>query len=157
MLILVFNRNSNGTNKNFHSVIIYCLLQFQGERMWARDRLWMCMLFFFFLVFTTMVEETVKYMNSCLPFVAFTTKIEEILNMWSHVYKGFFSQVQPSGVTLSVSLQRPRAIICNQHARYKSQTLAAVPSSGHTKIQHTLIGMGSAALAAAVLCLGKVS
>ena len=51
MLILVFNRNSNGTNKNFHSVIIYCLLQFQGERMWARDRLWMCMLFFFFFFF----------------------------------------------------------------------------------------------------------
>ena len=32
MLILVFNKNSNDTNKNFHSVIVYCLLQFQGER-----------------------------------------------------------------------------------------------------------------------------
>ena len=45
--------------------------------------------------------------------------------------------------------------MCNrlhQHlcARYKSQTLPAIPLSGHRKILHTLIGMGSAALAAAV-------
>ena len=26
-------------------------------------------------------ELIVKYMNSCLPFVVFTTKVEEILNM----------------------------------------------------------------------------
>ena len=32
----------------------------------------------------------------------------------------------------------------------KSQTLAAIPLFGHTKILHTLRGMGSAALAAAV-------
>jgi len=44
----------------------------------------------------------------------------------------------------------------HQHmcARYKSQTLAATPSFGHTKILHTLIGMGSAALAR--LCLTQV-
>ena len=49
---------------------------------------------------------------------------------------------------------------CNhmhQHAHYKSQTLAAIPLSGHMKIQHTLIEMGSAALVAAVLYLGKVT
>ena len=34
---------------------------------------------------------------------------------------------------------------------YKSQTLSAIPLFGHTKILHTLIGMGSAALAAAEL------
>ena len=44
----------------------------------------------------------------------------------------------------------------HQHmcARYKSQTLAATPLFGHTKILHTLIGMGSAALA--LLCLSQV-
>ena len=47
------------------------------------------------------------------------------------------------------------APVCNRMhrhlcARYNSQTLAAIPLCGHTKILHTLIGMGSAALAAAV-------
>ena len=46
----------------------------------------------------------------------------------------------------------------HQHlcARYQSQTLAAVPLFWHTKILHTLIGMGSAALAAAFPYPGKV-
>ena len=50
----------------------------------------------------------------------------------------------------------------HQHlcACYKSQTLAAIPLFGHTKILHTLIEMGSTALAAAVpygAYLGKVT
>ena len=39
----------------------------------------------------------------------------------------------------------------------KSQTLEAIPLFGHTKILHTPIGMGSAALAAAVPYPGKTS
>ena len=39
----------------------------------------------------------------------------------------------------------------------KFQTLAAIPFFGHTKIPHTLTGMGSAALAAAVPYPSKVS
>ena len=39
----------------------------------------------------------------------------------------------------------------------KFQTLAAIPFFGHTKIPHTLTGMGSAALAAAVLYPGKAT
>ena len=42
-------------------------------------------------------------------------------------------------------------------ARYKFQTLAAKPLSGQRKILHTLIGMGSAALAAAVSYSGKAT
>ena len=38
-----------------------------------------------------------------------------------------------------------------------SKTLAAIPLSGHRKMQHTLVGMGSAALAAAVPCPGKAT
>ena len=46
----------------------------------------------------------------------------------------------------------------HQHlcARYKSQTLSVIYSSG-TKILHTLIEMGSAALAAAVPNSGKAT
>ena len=40
--------------------------------------------------------------------------------------------------------------------RKKSQTLAATISIGHSKILYTLIGMGSAALAAAVVLLTQV-
>ena len=39
----------------------------------------------------------------------------------------------------------------------KSQTLEAIPLFGHTKILHTLVGMGSAALAAAAPYPGKTS
>ena len=39
----------------------------------------------------------------------------------------------------------------------KIPTLAAIPLSGHTKIPHTLIGMGSAALVAAVPYPGKAT
>ena len=65
--------------------------------------------------------------------------------------KGFFSQSQ---LPVQTVLRCPYSPVCNrmhQHlcARYKSQTLAAVPLSGHTKILHTLIEVGSAALAAA--------
>ena len=61
--------------------------------------------------------------------------------------------------SLTVSAQPPCAIarfsiMC---ARWKSQTLAAVPLFGHTKILHTLIGVGSTALAAVVPYLGKVT
>ena len=46
--------------------------------------------------------------------------------------------------------------VCTWHAStsvhtLKTQTLAAVPLVGHTKILHTLIGMGSNTLVAAVL------
>ena len=54
------------------------------------------------------------------------------------------------------------APVCNHMhqdlcARYKSQTLAAIPLFGHTKILHTLIGMGRAALATAVPYPSKVT
>jgi len=42
-------------------------------------------------------------------------------------------------------------------ARSKSKMLAAIPSPGHTKLQHTLTEMGSAALGASVLLPGKVA
>ena len=63
----------------------------------------------------------------------------------------------PPGVSsLTVSVQPPCAMVCiniSVHVKNnnkKQKTLAAIPLFGHTKIQHTLIGMGSAALAAAV-------
>ena len=40
------------------------------------------------------------------------------------------------------------------HVKYNPKTLAAVPLFGHTKILHTMVGMGSATLAAAVLYSG---
>ena len=54
------------------------------------------------------------------------------------------------------------APVCNrmhQHlcARSKSQTLAAIPLFGHTKVLHTPVGTGSAALAAAVPYPGKAT
>ena len=61
-----------------------------------------------------------------------------------------------SGGIVCIQHQRDHtAPVCShrhQHlcTRYKSQTLAVVPLFGHTKILHTLIGMGSAALKAAV-------
>ena len=59
------------------------------------------------------------------------------------------STCSPDALTLSV--QPP---VCNCMHIYahvkKSEALAAVALFGHTEILHTLIGMGSAALAAAV-------
>ena len=51
------------------------------------------------------------------------------------------------------------APVCNRLHQYpcESQTLAAIPLFGVTKILHTLIGMGSAVLAAAVPYPGKAS
>ena len=43
------------------------------------------------------------------------------------------------------------------HTHEKSQTLAATPLFGHMKILHAMIGMGSAALVAAVLYPGKAT
>ena len=68
-------------------------------------------------------------------------------------WKGFFSQSQFS-VQTHTSVQPPCAIACIDicvHAN-KSQTLTAIPLFGHTKILHTLTGMGSAAL----LCITRV-
>ena len=64
--------------------------------------------------------------------------------------------------SLTVSVQLPCAIACsNICARVKkekkNQTLAAVPLFIQMKLLHTLIGMGSAALAAAVSDLGKAT
>ena len=58
-----------------------------------------------------------------------------------------------------VSIQPPFAIACitSVLTLKKSQTLAAIPLFGHMKILHTLIGMGSAALAAVVPYPSKVT
>ena len=50
---------------------------------------------------------------------------------------------------LTASVQTQCAIACNNIRTHvtKSHTLAATPVSGHTEILHTLVGMGSAALA----------
>ena len=57
-------------------------------------------------------------------------------------------------LTVSVQPPPPPPAVCNRThkhlcARYRSQTLAAIPSVGHTKTLHALLGKGSAALAAA--------
>ena len=57
---------------------------------------------------------------------------------------------------------RTAPTVCNHiHQRLcaleKSQTLAAIPLSGHTKMLHTLVAMGSAALTAAVPYTGKAT
>ena len=58
-----------------------------------------------------------------------------------------------SADSLTVSVQPPCA---SESARVKKKrTLAAIPLFGHTKILHTLIGMSSTALAAAVPYSGK--
>ena len=63
----------------------------------------------------------------------------------------FFPEAASSADCPVVSVQPPCAIAGReQFARQKSQTLAAIPLSGHTKILHTQTGVGSAALAAAV-------
>ena len=74
--------------------------------------------------------------------------------------KGFFSRSQIAGQThLQYVRTAPACNHMHQHlcAHQKSQTLAATPVSGHTKVLHTLIGMGSAALAAAVPYPGKAT
>ena len=53
--------------------------------------------------------------------------------------------------TLTVFAQAPFAIArINIYALVKSRTLAAIPLFGYTKTLHTRVGMGSAALSAAV-------
>ena len=70
----------------------------------------------------------------------------------SPVWQGIFCpELVFSADFPTVSVHLPGAVtgitfVCTS----KSQTLAAVPQFGHTKILHTLIGMGSAALVAAV-------
>ena len=56
----------------------------------------------------------------------------------------------------------PTAPVCScmhQHlcTRYKSQTLTAIPLFGYRKMLHTQVGMGSAALGAAVSYPGKAT
>ena len=89
------------------------------------------------------------------------TKLE-FLNVALMVKTFFFSR-SPSGAdSLTVSVQHspppppppPQCATTNASTSVrwlKIQTLAAMPLSGHTKILYTLVGMGSAALAAAVL------
>ena len=64
-----------------------------------------------------------------------------------------------SADSLTVSVQPPCAVVCINICAHvkKSQTLTAIPLLGHRKILHTLIGMGSAALAAAVPNSGKAT
>ena len=63
-----------------------------------------------------------------------------------------------SAAMLWCPLQPPCAITCiNICAHLKNPTLAAIPVFGHMKTLHTLTGMGSAALVAAVPCPGKVT
>ena len=66
-------------------------------------------------------------------------------------WRGFQSPVRqeiflPESTSVQTFL-RLHQYLC---ARQNSQTLAAIPLCGHTKILHTLVAMGSAALAAAV-------
>ena len=66
--------------------------------------------------------------------------------------KGFFSQSQ---LSVQILLQCPYSHRVQSHAltsvcTWKTQTLAAIPLFGHTKIPLALLGMGSSALAAAV-------
>ena len=58
------------------------------------------------------------------------------------------------GVRAAPGCNRMHHCLC---ARQKSQTLAAVPLLGQTKILYALIGMSSAALAAAVHYPGKAT
>ena len=69
----------------------------------------------------------------------------------------FLPESSSSAHSLTVS-EQPRCAntginIC-AHVK-KSPTLTAAPLFGHTEILHTLVGMGSAVLAAAVLYPGK--
>ena len=66
--------------------------------------------------------------------------------------KGFFSERQHPLQTLLQCLYSRHVQSCastSVHA-FKISTLATIPLSGHTKILHTLIGMGRVTLAAAV-------
>ena len=61
---------------------------------------------------------------------------------------------------LSYSVRTAPVCSCmHQHlyTRYKSQTLTAIPLFGYRKMLHTLVGMGSAALGAAVAYPGKAT
>ena len=75
------------------------------------------------------------------------------------VWQGIFLPESPSSAdSLTVSVQTRISIclyinICAHVNNPKS--LAAIPLIGHTKTLHTLIGMGSAALAASVPYPGK--
>ena len=73
--------------------------------------------------------------------------------------KGFFSQSQLPVQTLLQCLYSPRVQmhVPTSVCTLKIQTLAATPLCGHTKILRTQIGMGSAALAAAVSYPGKAT
>ena len=73
--------------------------------------------------------------------------------------KGFFSQSQLPVQTLFPCLYSPcvQMHVPPSARTLKIQTLAATPSCGHTKTLHTPIGMGSAALAAAVSYPGKAT
>ena len=66
--------------------------------------------------------------------------------------KSFFSQIQLPVQTLTVSAQTPhvQSYASTSVRTLKTQTLAAIPLFGRTKILHILTGMGSTALAAAV-------
>ena len=72
--------------------------------------------------------------------------------------KGFFFPTESTSSALNFQLLRcpaysPRVLwhtASTSVRTLKPRTLAAVPLSGHTKILHTLIEMGSAALATAV-------
>ena len=69
----------------------------------------------------------------------------------------FLPKSASSADSLMMSVQPLACNHMHQHlcARYKSQTLAAIPPFGHTKILHTVTGMGSAALVGAVPYLGR--
>ena len=75
------------------------------------------------------------------------------------VARDFFPQSASDADSLTVSVQPHVCSHMPQHlcAHSKSQTLAGTPLFGHMEIQHTPTGMGSAALAAAVPYLGKVT
>ena len=69
--------------------------------------------------------------------------------------KGFCFQSQLSVQTLTAPVSKSHAST-SVHT-LKSRTLAVIPVFEHTKILHTLIGVGSAALAAAVPYPGKAT
>ena len=67
-----------------------------------------------------------------------------------------------SADSLTVSVQPPCAIACinicaHVKKKEKKKALAAIPLFGHPKMLHTLTGIGSAALAAAVPYPGKAT
>ena len=72
--------------------------------------------------------------------------------------KGLFCPESTSCAdSFTVSVLPPGAVACIHIHPLKSQTLAVIPSFGYTKILLTLIGMGSAPLAADVPYTGRAT